>query len=84
MSEVLCSWSSLIFTNWHAVLKIDIANGCLSDLAIAENCNGGLACNAAICQMNGLMLILEPEILMDGKHDLKVAQAVTQREWSLH
>jgi len=36
-----------------------------------------LARYASICQQNGLVPIVEPEILMDGEHDLEVSAIVT-------
>lgn len=63
------------FAKWRGVLQIS-ASGCPSDLSIAENC-GRLARYAAICQANGLVPIVEPEILMDGPHTLEQAAAVT-------
>jgi len=41
-----------------------------SDLSIQENCYG-LARYAAICQRNGLVPIVEPELLQDGNHTLE-------------
>lgn len=38
-----------------------------------------LARYAAICQMNGLVPIVEPEILMDGEHGLETAAVVGQK-----
>jgi fructose-bisphosphate aldolase class I len=66
------------FAKWRAVLKI--AADCPSDIAIAENAHG-LAMYAAICQQNGLVPIVEPEVLMDGDHSIEVAAAVTQAVW---
>eukprot|EP00161_Ancyromonas_sigmoides_P023181 TRINITY_DN7205_c0_g2_i1.p1 TRINITY_DN7205_c0_g2~~TRINITY_DN7205_c0_g2_i1.p1 ORF type:complete len:361 (+),score=221.03 TRINITY_DN7205_c0_g2_i1:72-1154(+) len=66
------------FAKWRAVLKIDGASGCPSQLAIDENARG-LARYAAICQANGLVPIIEPEILMDGAHDIKVCARVTEK-----
>lgn len=65
------------FAKWRGVLKIS-ASGCPSELSISENCNR-LARYAAICQANGLVPIVEPEILMDGTHSVEVAAAVTQK-----
>jgi len=65
------------FAKWRAVLKIS-DTGCPSELSIEENTRG-LARYAAICQDNGLVPIVEPEILMDGKHSLATAAKVTQR-----
>jgi len=47
-------------------------------LAIEENANV-LARYAAICQANGLVPIVEPEILMDGGHDLETAVRATEK-----
>eukprot|EP00005_Dracoamoeba_jomungandri_P004801 CAMPEP_0174249944 /NCGR_PEP_ID=MMETSP0439-20130205/262_1 /TAXON_ID=0 /ORGANISM="Stereomyxa ramosa, Strain Chinc5" /LENGTH=360 /DNA_ID=CAMNT_0015329889 /DNA_START=17 /DNA_END=1099 /DNA_ORIENTATION=- len=66
------------FAKWRAVLKIDEASGCPTELGIQENARG-LARYAAICQDNGLVPIVEPEILMDGNHSIEVSVAVTQR-----
>ena len=55
------------FAKWRAVLKIDIENNCPSDLSIHENAVT-LARYASICIDNGLVPIVEPEILMDGTH----------------
>ncbi len=57
------------FAKWRAVIKIDAKGNCPSPLSIHENAYG-LARYAAICQANGLVPIVEPEILMDGDHDL--------------
>lgn len=67
------------FAKWRAVLKI---GDCLpSDVAIAEN-TWGLARYASICQDNGLVPIVEPEILADGNHDIAVCQKVFERVWA--
>ncbi|KAM3139466.1 Fructose-bisphosphate aldolase 5 [Paramecium bursaria] len=64
------------FAKWRAVLKI--GNGLPSDQAIQENA-WGLARYAAICQENGLVPIVEPEILADGDHSIEVCQKVTEK-----
>lgn len=66
------------FAKWRAVLKIDTKTGCPTDQAIQENA-WGLARYAAICQSNGLVPIVEPEILCDGEHTIEVSQKVTER-----
>lgn len=43
-----------------------------------ENANV-LARYASICQMNGIVPIVEPEILIDGDHTIQVSQEVTER-----
>ncbi|KAJ1987760.1 hypothetical protein H4R33_002722 [Dimargaris cristalligena] len=64
------------FAKWRSVLKI--GNGCPTPLAIDENAHV-LARYASICQANNIVPIVEPEILMDGDHDLEVAKDVTER-----
>ncbi|KAK4834166.1 hypothetical protein QYF36_018099 [Acer negundo] len=49
-----------------------------SQLTINENANG-LARYAIICQENGLVPIVEPEILVDGTHDINKCADVTER-----
>ena len=55
------------FAKWRSVLKIDIEKNYPSDLSIHENAVT-LARYASICIANGLVPIVEPEILMDGTH----------------
>jgi len=63
------------FAKWRCVLKISDATP--SELAIKENANV-LARYASICQVNGLVPIVEPEILCDGCHTLERCQVVTE------
>ncbi|XP_076882582.1 fructose-bisphosphate aldolase, cytoplasmic isozyme 1-like [Bidens hawaiensis] len=56
------------FAKWRAVLKIGATEP--SELSIQQNAQG-LARYAIICQENGLVPIVEPEILTDGSHDIK-------------
>jgi len=65
------------FAKWRAVLRID-SKGLPSDRSIMANATG-LAQYAAICQETGLVPIVEPEILMDGDHDIEIAAAVAER-----
>eukprot|EP00466_Bigelowiella_natans_P017067 jgi/Bigna1/51166/estExt_Genewise1.C_1170030 len=65
------------FAKWRAVVKI-LPNKGPSQNAIVETAHS-LARYAAICQANGLVPIVEPEILMDGDHDLATAQMWTER-----
>ena len=46
--------------------------------AVHENAYG-LARYASICQENGLVPIVEPEILTDGTHSIDVCAAATER-----
>lgn len=64
------------FAKWRAVLKIGPNEP--SALSILENANG-LARYAIICQENGLVPIVEPEILVDGAHDIDRCADVTER-----
>ena len=61
----------------RAVINIK-PSGCPSDLAIQQNVHG-LARYASICQQNGLVPIVEPEVLMDGTHSIEEAAVVTQK-----
>ena len=64
------------FAKWRCVLKI--TDSTPSQLAIDENANV-LARYASICQMNGIVPIVEPEILPDGNHTLERCQEVTEK-----
>ncbi|XP_013413192.1 fructose-bisphosphate aldolase [Lingula anatina] len=64
------------FAKWRCVLKIKPQ--CPSYQAMLENANV-LARYASICQQNGLVPIVEPEVLPDGDHDLETAQRVTEQ-----
>lgn len=59
------------FAKWRNVLKIQ--NGRITETSLKETA-WTLARYAAISQANGLVPIVEPEILMDGDHSLEVAQ----------
>lgn len=63
------------FAKWRAVLKIGATEP--SELSIQQNAQG-LARYAIICQENGLVPIVEPEILTDGGHDIKKCAATTE------
>jgi len=56
------------FAKWRAVLQI--SDSTPSKLSIHENC-WGLARYAKTCQDQGLVPIIEPEILMDGDHAIE-------------
>ncbi|KAJ5066882.1 fructose-bisphosphate aldolase [Anaeramoeba ignava] len=66
------------FAKWRAALKISKETNCPSQLSINENANR-LARYAAICQANGLVPIVEPEILMDGDHPIEDCQYWTEK-----
>lgn len=65
------------FAKWRAVLNINDA-ATPSPVGILENAVT-LARYASICQANGLVPIVEPEVLMDGEHDLARAEYVTEK-----
>ncbi|GFS80494.1 fructose-bisphosphate aldolase A, partial [Nephila pilipes] len=64
------------FAKWRCVLKI--RDHTPSPLNILENANV-LARYATECQKNGIVPIVEPEILPDGDHDLERCQKVTEK-----
>jgi len=64
------------FAKWRCVLKIQ--NNTISETSIKETA-WTLARYAAICQNNGLVPIVEPEILMDGTHSLATCQKMTEK-----
>jgi len=66
------------FAKWRNVLQIDPASGIPSDLAI-ELCVQNLAQYALICQRQGLVPIVEPEIVPNGDHSIEVCAAVTEK-----
>ncbi|MBS0247609.1 MAG: fructose-bisphosphate aldolase class I [Proteobacteria bacterium] len=63
------------FAKWRAV--IDIAAGIPSYTAIHTNAHA-LARYAALCQQNQIVPIVEPEVLMDGDHDIDRCYEVTE------
>ncbi len=64
------------FTKWRAVIKIQ--NELLpSKTCIHANAHA-LARYASLCQENDLVPIVEPEIIMDGNHDINKCYEVTK------
>ncbi|MDX2298533.1 MAG: class I fructose-bisphosphate aldolase [Xanthomonadaceae bacterium] len=63
------------FAKWRAVITIgeDIPTG----TCIEANCHA-LARYAALCQEQGLVPMVEPEVLMDGDHDIDTCYEVTE------
>ena len=64
------------FAKWRAVIRI--GEGMPSDANLSTNAHA-LARYAAICQEQGLVPIIEPEVLMDGEHDAQTCYDVTAR-----
>ena len=63
------------FAKWRAV--IGIGQGMPSQACIAANAHA-LARYAALCQDAGLVPIVEPEVLIDGDHDIDRCHEVTE------
>ena len=64
------------FAKWRAVISID--KGMPTEGCIEANAHA-LARYAAICQEGGLVPIVEPEVLMEGAHDLQRCFEVTEK-----
>ena len=63
------------FAKWRAVITINEAEP--SSTCVAANAHA-LARYAALCQENGIVPIVEPEILMDGSHTIEDSYVVTE------
>ena len=63
------------FAKWRALINIgdDIPSGTCID----ANCHA-LARYAALCQQQGLVPMVEPEVIMDGNHDIDTCFEVTE------
>jgi fructose-bisphosphate aldolase class I len=64
-----------VFAKWRAVIALDAG---LPTRACIEANADALARYAALCQENGIVPIVEPEVLMDGDHTLEQCRAVTE------
>jgi fructose-bisphosphate aldolase class I len=64
------------FAKWRAV--IDIGAGIPTATCINTNAHA-LARYAALCQDEGIVPIVEPEVLMDGDHDIDRCYVATER-----
>lgn len=65
------------FAKWRCVLKI-LHGASPSELSIREVAYN-LARYASLCQKNGLVPIVEPELLTDGSHSIEVCAAASKR-----
>jgi len=65
------------FAKWRAVIEVD-EHDVPSAYAVRANAHA-LARYAALCQEAGLTPIVEPEVLMDGAHDIGWCEVVTSR-----
>jgi fructose-bisphosphate aldolase, class I len=68
------------FAKWRATYDIGTSPRMPSYASITANAHA-LARYAALCVEGGLVPIVEPEVLMDGAHDIDACEAVT--EWVL-
>ncbi len=62
------------FAKWRAVFRI--ADNLPSPMSVRTNAHA-LARYAALCQEQGLVPIVEPEVLMDGSHSIERCEEVT-------
>jgi len=60
------------FAKWRSPIEIDVSAGQPSDLVIQANMHD-LARYALICQDEGLVPIVEPDVSLKGDHDLETA-----------
>ncbi|TPM04718.1 class I fructose-bisphosphate aldolase [Mesorhizobium sp. B2-3-10] len=65
------------FAKWRAVIDIHIGKGVPSVNSINSNTHA-LARYAALCQEAGIVPIVEPEVLMDGAHDIDTCFEVSK------
>ena len=65
------------FAKWRGVIDIDTARSVPSATTIAANAHA-LARYAALCQEAGIVPIVEPEVLMDGAHDIDTCYEVSK------
>jgi fructose-bisphosphate aldolase class I len=66
------------FAKWRAVIDIGQGTGIPTMTAISVNAHA-LARYAALCQAAQIVPIVEPEVLMDGDHDIDRCYEVTAR-----
>jgi fructose-bisphosphate aldolase class I len=66
------------FAKWRATVFIDAPAGLPTDFALDANAHA-MARYAALCQEAGIVPIVEPEILMDGDHDIEECEQATGR-----
>ena len=69
------------FAKWRAVIDIDqnsTGAGMIPSYTCIRTNSHALARYAALCQENNIVPIVEPEVLMDGAHDIDTCFNVTQ------
>ena len=65
------------FAKWRGVFKISTKNNLPSSESIKSNAYA-LSCYSAIVQEANMVPVVEPEVLMDGDHDIKTCYQVTK------
>jgi fructose-bisphosphate aldolase class I len=65
------------FAKWRAVIDVGQVHGLPSYTCVRANAHG-LARYAALCQDETIVPIVEPEVLMDGNHDIDRCVEVTR------
>ena len=65
------------FTKWRGVFKISIKNNLPSSESIKSNAHA-LGRYSALVQEANMVPIIEPEVLMDGDHDIKTCYQITK------
>ena len=65
------------FAKWRAVIAINEEDGLPTTTCIEANAHA-LARYAALCQECGIVPMVEPEVLMDGVHDIDECYSVTE------
>jgi len=66
------------FAKWRAVITIDEANNLPTDENLRQNARD-LARYAKDCQEAGIVPMVEPEVLMDGKHTMEKCEEVSEK-----
>jgi fructose-bisphosphate aldolase class I len=66
------------FAKWRSVVSIPSGPSTIA----MRDCAYGLARYAAICQANGLVPIVEPEVLLDGEHGIDRTLEVAEATWA--
>jgi len=69
------------FAKWRAAYAIDTKVGKPSQLLIETQATD-LARYAAVCQAHGLVPIVEPEVMMDGDHDIETCARISEKVWA--
>ena len=67
------------FCKWRNVYKIQ--NGTVSESLVRFNAET-LARYVVLSQLSGLVPIVEPEVMIDGTHDIETCQRVSEHVWS--